>query len=122
MHCCNSTNGSSGGPLINLKNNKVIGIHKGYNGKINLGILLREPIEIFCEQANKINNVQTNRDANNNMEPKIKVSTDNIIVTSYFSFVNVFLESSIVIFYFFFSLFKLIAIFLFGIISFSPIT
>jgi hypothetical protein len=47
VHCCDSTNGSSGGPLINLKNNKVIGIHKGYNGKINLGILLREPASLL---------------------------------------------------------------------------
>ena len=61
-HFCDSTNGSSGGPLINLKNNKVLGIHKGFNGDINLGTILREPIEKFYEIIN--NNIHIN---NNNM-------------------------------------------------------
>ena len=64
IHCCDSDNGSSGGPLINLKNNKVIGIHKGFNGKVNIGSILREPIDIFYQQLknnNKINN-NTNKD------------------------------------------------------------
>ncbi len=58
-HYCDSTYGSSGGPLINLKNCKVIGIHKGfYNNKINLGTIIREPIEKFYEKLN--NNTQIN--------------------------------------------------------------
>ena len=53
-HYCDSTKGSSGGPLINLNNCKVIGIHKGfYHNKINLGTILRAPIEKFYEQLNK---------------------------------------------------------------------
>ena len=49
-HFCDSDNGSSGGPLINLDNNKVLGIHKGFNGKENLGTILREPIENFMRK------------------------------------------------------------------------
>ena len=72
IHCCDSNNGSSGGPLINLKNNKVIGIHKGYNiiKKINLGTILKEPIENFYEQQNNDNN-QINKDVNKNKEQKL---------------------------------------------------
>ena len=74
MHFSHSNNGSSGGPLINLKNNKVIGIHKGFNGKINLGTILREPIEKFFEQLN--NNIQLNKDMNINEEQKLNVIID----------------------------------------------
>ena len=75
IHCCDSNNGSSGGPLINLKNNKVIGIHKGYNDKkkINLGTILREPIEKFYEQSNNNNN-QINKDVNKNKEQKLNTN------------------------------------------------
>lgn len=62
IHCCDSENGSSGGPLINLKNNKVIGIHKGFNGKENLGSILREPIDIFYQQLK--NNIKINNNTN----------------------------------------------------------
>jgi len=79
IHCCDSINGSSGGPLINLKNNKVIGVHKGYHGelKINLGTILREPIEKFYEQQNNSNNSKINKDDNKNIEQKINVIDDN---------------------------------------------
>jgi hypothetical protein len=49
QHLCDSSGGSSGGPLINT-NYQVIGIHKGgaENGKnYNLGTLLKLPIEEF---------------------------------------------------------------------------
>jgi hypothetical protein len=48
-HNCDSMDGSSGGPIINSENNGVIGIHKGFFININLGILLKLPIEEFYE-------------------------------------------------------------------------
>ena len=29
IHTCSTDDGSSGSPILNLKNNKVVGIHKG---------------------------------------------------------------------------------------------
>ena len=55
-HLCNTDKGSSGSPLLNLYNNKVIGIHKGgySHFEFNKGILLKEPINKFIyENKNK---------------------------------------------------------------------
>ena len=48
-HTCQTQKGSSGSPIINLINHKVIGIHIGYkeNNNYNLGTLLKEPINEF---------------------------------------------------------------------------
>lgn len=50
-HLCSTKVGSSGGPIINLFNYKVMGVHKGYKNKFNLGTHLKIGIEEF----NKIN-------------------------------------------------------------------
>ncbi len=44
FHNCNTERGSSGAPIINLKNNKVIGIHRGHlsNTNINCGISIKK--------------------------------------------------------------------------------
>ena len=78
QHLCDSNFGSSGGPLINSKNYKVIGIHKGgaKNDKNwNLGTLLDEPIkklkekiEIINKKNNEINNNEINHNEINNNE------------------------------------------------------
>ena len=50
-----STNpGMSGSPIINLSNNKIIGVHKGSNKKkiFNLGTFLRDPIKLFYSSKN----------------------------------------------------------------------
>ena len=56
-HTCNTEHGSSGAPLINKKNLKIIGIHNGTSKEkgqnINIGILLKEPIEKFKEIMKK---------------------------------------------------------------------
>ena len=56
-HYCNTQKGSSGSPIISLKNNKVIGIHRGSpkNDKFqfNKGILYQD---IINENNNKTNN------------------------------------------------------------------
>ena len=43
IHICSTDNGSSGSPILNLKNNKVIGIHKEGSTKFNYnkGTLLK---------------------------------------------------------------------------------
>lgn len=53
QHLCDSSGGSSGGPIINSINFQVLGIHKGgaKEGKnFNVGTLLKEPIEKFNEE------------------------------------------------------------------------
>ena len=46
-HLCTTKTGSSGGPLINIINHKVIGLHKGSKNShnFNLGTLLKIPIQ-----------------------------------------------------------------------------
>ena len=39
-HTCNTIKGSSGSPILNLSNNKVIGLHSGSKGDLNEGIFL----------------------------------------------------------------------------------
>ena len=49
QHLCSSEIGSSGSPIINLENYKVIGVHKGSKGTFNwnLGTLIKGPIGEF---------------------------------------------------------------------------
>ena len=49
-HTCETSMGSSGSPIINYINNKVIGVHKGAKKKCNLGTLLRLPIQNFYKE------------------------------------------------------------------------
>ena len=54
-HLCDTSGGSSGGPIINKTNFQIIGIHKGgAEGarNYNLGTLLKEPVEKFIEEIN----------------------------------------------------------------------
>ena len=48
-HLCSTEPGSSGSPILNLSNFKVIGVHKGanYGQDINLGIFFKLIIEDF---------------------------------------------------------------------------
>ena len=48
-HKCNTEKGSSGGPILNLSTNKVIGIHKAFiNSKqFNIGTLLKYPLNLL---------------------------------------------------------------------------
>ena len=54
-HLCQTNNGSSGSPLINSENNKVMGFHKGKeeNDEWNVGTYLKGPIEKFYEKNKK---------------------------------------------------------------------
>ena len=55
-HCCNTLPGSSGSPILNLVNNKVIGIHTGgiYNHNYNIGSFLNNAINDFIKKYNNI--------------------------------------------------------------------
>ena len=46
-HSCSTEMGSSGGPLLNFINHKIIGIHKGSKKDYNLATLIKAPIEEF---------------------------------------------------------------------------
>ena len=54
IHLCETEKGSSGGPIINLINYKVIGIHIGGNliHNFNHGTFLKEPIDLFNQKFN----------------------------------------------------------------------
>ena len=72
-HKCSTDNGSSGSPILNLENNKVIGIHKKGSTcfNFNLGTLLKFPINDFNEKyINKSSNKiidETNKKSEDSM-------------------------------------------------------
>ena len=70
-HSCCTQPGSSGSPILNLFNNKIIGIHReGTNLNFNIGSFIKSPINEFIQNegqsnlnnniANEINNVIPN--------------------------------------------------------------
>ena len=52
IHLCNTDKGSLGSPIININNNKIIGMHKGtdLNNNYNKGTLLYYPLKDFLFQ------------------------------------------------------------------------
>ena len=78
-HFCCTDKGSSGSPILNLLNNKIIGIHKsGTKYQFNQGTFLKEPIKDFIDRYLKNNkeldlkNVISNNNKNNdNFSTKI---------------------------------------------------
>ena len=73
-HLCCTEVGSSGSPIINLINNKVIGIHKGTDikNKYNKGLFINYAIEDFINKNNIIRefnkNFNLNLQDNDNLE------------------------------------------------------
>jgi hypothetical protein len=57
-HLCSTDHGSSGCPLINIKDYKVLGIHKGASLKFNFncGTLLKDPIIEFKDKIKNTDN------------------------------------------------------------------
>ena len=90
-HKCYTELGSSGSPILNLSNNKVIGIHKAYADKTkledcyNLGTLLKYPLEKIKEknesEINKITKGLQSLGLNdiNIVKEKFKKKYNNII-------------------------------------------
>ena len=62
-HKCSTELGSSGAPILTLKN-KVIGLHTGGNKLFNLGTFLNEPIKDFIKKYNnkKINSKNSKKE------------------------------------------------------------
>ena len=88
-HYINSEKGSSGAPILNLKNSKVIGIHKGAakeGQNWNVGTLLKGPIEelrniIKIKKQNIINKIDENIqkiDKQVNIKRKINENINNL--------------------------------------------
>ena len=77
QHYYDSDNGSSGGPLLNTIDYKVIGIHKGGakgTQQFNLGTLIKEPIEDFKRKINDkevVNSLEQTKSEETNYEDKI---------------------------------------------------
>ena len=101
-HKCSTRNGSSGSPILNINNNKIIGIHKRSKiSKYNIGTFLNYPIKDFINKNinkdikkeinaeiidnNDINNLKNN---NNDKEGLIDLSS-NDNVEKYFN-INLF--------------------------------
>ena len=77
QHKCNTLSGSSGGPILNLLTNKVIGIHKGFiqkkDGiKYNIGTFLKDSLGEIKNKDNKINNQINNNNLYNNFNIELK--------------------------------------------------
>ena len=55
-YICNSNLGSCGAPILNISNNKVIGIHKesSINSHSNMGVYLKYPIKEYINNINLI--------------------------------------------------------------------
>ena len=51
-HLCSTDFGSSGAPILNLSNSKIIGIHKESSNKynFNIGLFLNEPLKEFINK------------------------------------------------------------------------
>jgi len=80
-HYCSTKKGSSGSPIINIKNNKVIGLHKEAGLNYNQGLFLNIAIEDFINKNNKNNKIIKNNNEiiMNNKNNKIIINYRNNI-------------------------------------------
>ena len=65
QHSCSTRLGSSGSPVLNINNNKIIGIHKKGATKFNKGTFISEPIKEFIKKYGKKNKDDNNKNINN---------------------------------------------------------
>jgi len=67
-HLCSTNSGSSGSPILNISNNKVIGIHKESKFNYNIGTFLKYPINEYLNNINiiqkEIKNIELNKETN----------------------------------------------------------
>ena len=75
IHCCNTSGGSSGSPILKMENNKIIGIHIGslIKQEGNAGRFLNYSIKEY------INNINIIKKDNENMEKEEYFSNNNNI-------------------------------------------
>ena len=80
-HLCSTEKGSSGSPILNLTNNKVIGIHRGSfdNFKFNKGSILSNSIKLFKEKYSSVQKKQPKEKFTliNNVEPDFNPEYNN---------------------------------------------
>ena len=85
VHYCCTESGSSGSPIINLLNHKIIGIHKEGSSKfqLNKGTYLKYPINDFINKyINNNENIINNE--KNEIEIELKIEKDDINKRIYF--------------------------------------
>ena len=72
IHICSTDIGSSGSPILNISNNKIIGIHKASskNYNYNLGTYLKEPINEYLNNINLIKKKILNKKTNDKINEK----------------------------------------------------
>ena len=91
-HLCNTEHCSSGSPILNLKTNKVIGIHSGAimnknnETKYNIGILLKYPLNELIKETKEVKSINKNELLNKTNEIKlsVKINKDDINKDIYF--------------------------------------
>ena len=69
FYSCSTSEGSSGAPILNLINNKVIGVHKGSRESLNIGTLMKYIVEAFKKSFN-INKKKINEEKYKGIEKK----------------------------------------------------
>jgi hypothetical protein len=77
-HLCNTEHCSSGSPILNLKTNKVIGIHNGAinknnETKYNIGILLKYPLNELIKETKEVKSINKIELLNKTNEIKLSV-------------------------------------------------
>ena len=82
-HYCCTESGSSGSPIMNLLNNKIIGIHKeaSMKFKINKGTFLKYPVNEFLNQIKNNENNKNNliiSNIKNELEIKLKIDKNDV--------------------------------------------
>jgi len=84
-HYCNTEEGSSGSPILSIKNNKIIGIHYGGSGiKLNYGIFIKNVIDKFNnyyinKYKNKINSINNQENKEKHKGDKVNPNNRNMI-------------------------------------------
>ena len=89
IHYCCTEHGSSGSPILNLLNNKIIGIHKESvkTKNYNRGTLLKYPIKEYLEQNfpnSLIRSINSNSYERNEINLALKIEKKDINKTIYF--------------------------------------
>ena len=76
-HMCTTDYGSSGSPIFNKSNFKIMGVHKGHKKKYNQGSLIRKPIEEFIKK-NYFENINSIEDLDNDSNDSYSIINNSI--------------------------------------------
>ena len=81
-YICQTSSGSIGCPIINLDNNKLIGIHlDSLKNDLNLGLLFKEPFQKYFEKYNNLYPDLLQKEKNLEIENKKNFDTSNNVKT-----------------------------------------